>query len=367
MKMVIGMDVHSKATMYMAQSEKGEPVSEGTVTTSLDGFSEMVEKLGASPGTRIGLETGTQMTFVARILSSLGMAPVVIDAREVRQKARRMNQKSDRRDAFEICDGLRRGVFVSEVYVPDEEVHRLRRVLSRRRHFVNLCTSQVNAARFVLRSVGLRNRGATLTTRAAWEKMLSDPELSAVRAHLDMHYRIWVSSSENLTALDRELEEALKPFEDTEDLLRSVPGVGRICAATFIAALGRADRFAGSAQVASYAGLVPTGYDSGEVIRRGHITKAGSPELRAMLCEAAHQAARANHPLNPYWRRIAAKGGYKKAVVAVAHRLSRILFRMWRKRERFDVNQLNVVRDKVVRQKTYYYRFKEEPMSAQAR
>jgi hypothetical protein len=54
------------------------------------------------------------------------MAPVVIDAREVRVKARRIGQKSDRRDAFEVCDGLRRGIDTSIVYVPEEPIEKLR-------------------------------------------------------------------------------------------------------------------------------------------------------------------------------------------------------------------------------------------------
>ena len=42
--------------------------------------------------------------------------------REVRQKARRIGQKCDRRDAFEVCDGLRRGIYTSIVYIPEAKV-----------------------------------------------------------------------------------------------------------------------------------------------------------------------------------------------------------------------------------------------------
>lgn len=62
-----------------------------------------------SPGTQVALETGTVAFFVARQLSRLGLDPVVVDAHEVRLKAHRPNQKSDGRDALELCEGLRRG------------------------------------------------------------------------------------------------------------------------------------------------------------------------------------------------------------------------------------------------------------------
>ena len=49
-----------------------------------------------------------------------------------------------------------------------------------------------------------------------------------------------------------------------------------------------------------------------------------------MLCEAAHHASRPDHPLNPYFARLCARRGYKMAIVAVAHRLCRIIFAMLR-------------------------------------
>ena len=75
-----------------------------------------------------------------------------------------------------------------------------------------------------------------------------------------------------------------------------------------------------------------------------------------LLCEAAHHTANPRHPLNPYFRRTAARHGYKKAVVAVAQRLARILFQMWRKGQAFDVHQLNVVAESAVRTRRVYWR-----------
>jgi transposase len=54
------------------------------------------------------METGTLAFFVSDELTGAGLAPQVIDAREVRRTPTRPRQKSDRRDAFELCEGLRR-------------------------------------------------------------------------------------------------------------------------------------------------------------------------------------------------------------------------------------------------------------------
>jgi hypothetical protein len=61
-----------------------------------------------------------------------------------------------------------------------------------------------------------------------------------------------------------------------------------------------------------------------------------------MLCEADHHAQRPTHPLHPYFSRRCAQRGYKLAVIAVAHRLCRILFALLRDGGAFDVTQLAV-------------------------
>ena len=367
MKMYIGVDVHSKHTVYVAQGDNGDVVGQGKVVTTAEGFSRMLDALRAPEGTEIGLETGTQAAWVSRLLSGLNMKPLVIDAREVRQKARRIGQKCDRRDAFDICDGLRRGIYSSIVYVPTPEVLRLRRILSRRRHFVRLCTGQISAAKSLLRWVGLQGEAASLTTEAAWEKLLRGGGVELLRELLAMHAEVWGAAEENTTKLDKELPEALKPFQETINLLRTMPGVGLITSATFVAVLGTPERFPDSGRVASYIGLVPSTWDTGETIRHGHITKRGSSELRAMLCECAQHAARKSHPLNPYFARICATFGYKRAVIAMALRLARILFAMWRKGEKFDVKKLNLVAQRRTVTKTYHWRIRrreEQPVVA---
>ena len=74
----------------------------------------------------------------------------------------------------------------------------------------------------------------------------------------------------------------------------------------------------------SYTGLVPSTYHSGANERFGHITRAGSTELRTMLVQAAQHAAKKDHPFHSFHRRIRAKKGYGTATIAVAHRLARV-------------------------------------------
>jgi transposase len=267
----------------------------------------------------------------------------VIDAHEVRLKAHRPTQKSDRRDALEIREGLRRGIYRVQVHVPPLDVARLRETLSRRRHFVRVQTAEINAAKRLLRSEGLSQFSRSLTTEGGWAKLLgSEAVPSDSRMFLAHHHALWREARVQIVALESALRTQRGAFKAALERLEQIPGVGPIVAATAVAVFSTVDRFPSAKHAASYAGLVPTTYQSGERDAHGRITKRGSAELRAMLCEAAHHARRPTHPLHPYFSLLCAKGGYKKAIVAVAHRLARIMFAMLRDGAEFDVNKLRI-------------------------
>jgi len=341
----VGLDAHSKRCVYVVQDEHGRVTGEGSVPTSMEGLAQLSARYDLAAGTRVALESGTMAFFVARRLARLGLDPLVVDAHEVRSKALRPNQKSDRRDALELCEGLRRGSYRSVVHVPPEPIERLRETLRRRRHFVRLATMQVNAVKHVLRAAGLPAPGRTLGTPRAWDRLLAAVAMDpAVGAFCHSHRAVWQCAHEQIRALEASLDEQEQPWRSDLERLRGVPGVGRIVALTVRAVFSDVRRFPTAKHAASYAGLVASTYDSGERVQHGRITRRGSSELRSMLCEAAHHARRPDHPLNPYFASLCARRGYKMAVVAVAHRLCRILFAMLRDGTPFDLDRLAIER-----------------------
>jgi transposase len=148
--------------------------------------------------------------------------------------------------------------------------------------------------------------------------------------------------------------------------LQTVPGVGPLTSLTAVAVFSDVRRFPSAKHAASYAGLVPSTDQSGDRDTHGHITKRGSAALRTMLCEAAHHAQRPTHPLNPYFTRRCAQRGYKMAVVAVAHRLCRILFALLRDGVAFDVAKLAIEEGPFRRTLVQRYRLKRAPVSCRA-
>jgi transposase len=355
----VGLDVHSRQSVFTIQNGRGTVLAEGAVPTTPAGLAQLRDSHHVPAGTPVALETGTTAFFVARHLQALELVPVVIDAHEVRLKAHRPTQKSDRRDARELCDGLRRDIYRVVVHVPPLAVAALRETLSRRRHFVRVQTAEINAAKRLLRAAGRGRLSRSLRTTAGWTKLVESIEPGSVlRAHLEQHQAVWRCAGEQVAALDTLRTAQAQPFAPSLRRLQTVPGVGPIVATTVVAVFSDVQRFPDAKHAASYAGLVPTTHQSGDRDVHGRITRRGSAELRAMLCEAAHHARRPGHPLNPYFARVCATRGYKRAVVAVAHRLCRILFALLRHQQDFDVAKLGVESGPFTRTTVRLYRLK---------
>lgn len=333
---VVGLDVHKCRTTFVIAATSGTVVARGELATTREGLAQWARAQALPAGTRVALETGTLAFFVADELQRLGLSPLVIDAHEVRRLATRPRQKSDRRDASELCEGLRRDLYRARVHIPTPALRTLRGLLARRRHFVRLQTAECNAVKHLLRARGEAARARSLRTPAGWTRLhtavAADPALTAAVA---AHHRLWAAAQVERGALETQLRTHAAPWAASLARLQTVPGVGFIVALTVLAALADVTRFPGAKQAASYAGLVPSTYQSGACERHGHITKHGATELRAMLVEAAHHAARRGHPLHAAFTKLCARRGYRSALVAIAHRLCRILFALLRDETEF--------------------------------
>jgi len=357
----VGLDVHSKLTQFVIQSEDGTVKYRGQVPTTPEGLRCLKTQYRLPEGTQVGLETGTMANYVARQLLGLELEPVVIDAGEVRRKASRPRQKSDRRDAFEVCDGLRKDQYRSTVPLPPLHIQVLRDTLARRRHFVRVQSAEVNAAKHLLRYSGLRHLSRPLATDAAWDKLGAKVEDLQLRRQIDFHHQVWRAAVDQVQHLNASLLEQSRRFQSEILRLQTAPGVGLIVSLTVLASFWDPGRFPSPQHAASYAGLVPSTDQSGDRDRHGRITKQGSPELRAMLCQAAHHARRKSNPLQPYFSSLCARRGYNVAVTAVAHRLCRILFAMLRDKAEFDVRKLGIEAGPFERKIVMPYRLKRKP------
>src|SRR2546429_3542492 len=109
MESYVGLDVHSKRSVFVIEAEDGRVVARGDIPTTPAGFRQLRQQHELAAETPVALETGTVAFYAARELARVGLRPVVIDAHEVRVKAHRPRQKSDRRGGVRPVGGGRPG------------------------------------------------------------------------------------------------------------------------------------------------------------------------------------------------------------------------------------------------------------------
>lgn len=120
-------------------------------------------------------------------------------------------------------------------------------------------------------------------------------------------------------------------------LLDSIPGVARQTAELLIAEIGcDMSRFKSAAHLAKWAKLCPGNYESAGQ-RQGGKTGQSNTWLRSALVQAANAAVRCkNSYLSAVYRRLVARRGHRKAIVAVAHRILIALYHMLTKHEPYQ-------------------------------
>lgn len=323
----IGIDVHKKDSQLCVLSGDGE-LLEQRIRTEAGRFREV---LGSRPPARILIESSTESEWVARCLEALGHDVVVADPNFAPMYAqRRRKVKTDRRDARALAEACVLGAYRRAHRLSDAQRHVRGRLITREA-LVRTRSSYIALIRSRLRQHGWRVRsgGADAFIRRVRELPLPGRLLSEVAPLLAVMRHV----NRQLAYSDERVETVTQTDERVRRL-RTVPSVGPVTAAAFVAALDDVTRFRRAHAVAAYLGLVPRELSSGESQHRGRITKAGSPRVRQLLVQAAVSMLRVPDPqtaaLRAWALGIAARRGKKIAVVALARRLAGILFAMLR-------------------------------------
>jgi transposase len=310
-------------------SESGEHEFE-TVSTEA---TALTAALASHRPDRVIFEVGPSAGWVADLVRSRGFACQVANPSHQGWRWRNVKRKSDRIDALKLAQ-LSAVNQLPEVTVPQRPTRQWRALIEYRQSLVARRTAVKNHIRAILDREGLRlvggKRGWTNAQRRYLDSLCTpladtDPdelwrgELDEELAHLDRIHQSIRRVEERLDALaaaDRRVQ-----------LVRSVPGVGPRLGEALVAVLDDPQRFKNGKQVASYAGLTPRQYQSGDTDRQGRISGQGNKTLRALLVQA-WIGMKYNSWIREVFERVCrgSKSRRKIAIIAVARRL---LVRCW--------------------------------------
>jgi transposase len=356
-----GLDVHKKTVHahVLWVDDDGELHAEarcfGTMTGNLLMLADWLAEHRVS---HVAMEsTGVYWKPIYHILEG-HFDVMLVNAHHIKRVPGR---KTDVKDAEWIAELLRHGL-LSPSFIPPVEVRELRDLTRQRTILVRERATVANRVQKLLEDANIKLASVAsdalgVSGRAMIRALIGgeeDPEkladlarrrlrvkrpalrqamLGRVTDHHRFLLRMLLDQVEYLERAIRQFEDrieaALRPFADAVARLEVVPGIGHTTAATIVAEIGvDMGRFPTAGHLASWAGMCP-GNDQSAGKRRSGKTTKGDQWLRSMLVQAAWAAAHAKDTVfQAQYRRWSKRMGRKKALVAVGHKLLRVIYHL---------------------------------------
>jgi transposase len=329
--MTVGIDLGDKYShLCLIDTQSGEVIEEGRLRTTPEALRS---RFSSEQPLRVAIEAGTHSPWASRVLEECGHEVLVANPRKTKLIYSN-KRKTDEIDAENLARLARldpKLLYPIEHRGEDAQAHLA--ILRSREALVSCRTQLVNHVRGTVKSFGARlpkcparsfhNKALEHIPEALWPAL--EPILETIG-----------SLTERIREYDRQLETICQERYPETELLRQVEGVGVLTALTFVLTLEDPYRFAKSRSVGAYLGLVPARDQSGDRDPQKHISKEGDEMLRKLLVGSAHYIlgpfAKEDSDLRRHGEKIARRGGKnakKRAVVAVARKLSVLLHRLW--------------------------------------
>ncbi len=361
-----GLDVHKKTVVaaIIVPDEKGglrkEVRTFDTMTSDLLALSDWLMTCGV---THVAMEsTGEYWKPVFNILEN-NFEVLLVNAQHIKAVPGR---KTDVKDSEWIAELLRHGLLKAS-FVPPLGQRELRDLTRARSTFVRTRATLVNRVHKVLEGANIKLTSVAsdvmgVSGRAMLEAIVeghSSPaemaELArgrmrekrdllakALEGRVQAHHRFVLtellaqidSLDETIERFNEQIAVYCRPFEEAVTLLDTIPGVGRETAEIIVSEIGTdMSRFPTADHLASWAGVAPGNNESAGKRHSGKTTQ-GNKVLGAGLNQAAHAAACTKDTyLSAQYRRLAARRGKKKAIVALEHTILVIAYHLIQRKE----------------------------------
>jgi transposase len=356
-----GLDIHKKnvvACVIISESG-GLPQKEiQTFSTMTDDLLKLSAWLTSKAVTHVAMEsTGVYWQPIWNLLEG-NFELLLVNAQHIKAVPGR---KTDVRDCEWIADLLRHGLLKGS-FVPDREQRELRELTRYRTALIQERTAEVNRLQKTLEGANIKlasvasdvlgrsgremlealvagtTDAAALADLAKGKLRQKLPDLErALTGQFRPHQQFLVAQHlariDDLDAaiaqLDTKIAEQLRPFAEAIARLDAIPGVGERTAQVIVAEVGSdMRRFPTAGHLASWAGMAPGNHTSAGKRLSGK-TRKGNRYLRSALVEAAQAAARKKDSyLSAHFHRLAARRGYKKAVIAAGHTILVIAYHL---------------------------------------
>ena len=316
----VGIDLHRRRSVIVRMTDSGERLDGVRIVNDPYALASVLAQAGEHP--EVVLEATYGWYWAADLLAGLGASVHLAHPLGVKGFSYR-RVKNDFVDAADLADLLRMGR-LPKAWIAPPAVRELRELVRHRAKLVHARTSLRCQVHAVLAGQGVGVPVSDLFG-VKGSKLLSKLELpAAYRYRVDSLLRL-------IEVFDREVDQttAVTTQRLRQDpgfaAVQTIPGVGPILGAVFVAEIGDVHRFPEPARLASWAGLTPKHYESDTTVHRGRITKQGSRLVRWAAVEAVQRTQKGSR-LDAIRGRVADRRGRNIGTVAAARELVEMIF-----------------------------------------
>ena len=353
-----GLDVHKKVIVVTILLEQpDETVKEETreYGTHYQACEDLADWLSSQNIELSVMEsTGIFWKNIYAALEKRGLRVSVVNARHVKQVPGR---KTDVKDSQWLARLARYGLLKGS-FIPPKDLRELRIIARYRTKLTGMLASEKNRLHKTLDDTGIRlgnvvsdisGVSATEIISGLIEGKSIDELLACIRGRLKnkkedlraelkgelsaRHLFLLKKIQAHIAYITKELGEideylfaAMQAYQKQWDILQTIPGIDAVGAALLIIEIGvDMEQFGSREQCCSWAGICPGNNESAGKRKNGKTPK-GSKQLRYLLCEAANAASKTDCQFKHKYKSLMIRRGHKKAIVAVAHKMLRVIF-----------------------------------------
>lgn len=341
----IGNDVDQKSYALTVR-DRYTPMMTKKIPADPEQLYNFIQRHFANQRVVLGYEAGPMGFGLHDYLTQRRQRCVLISPLSV-PKASNQRVKTNRIDSLKIAAMLSDGQF-KPVRVPEGPYRELRHLSQMRENYVRHRRTAKQRIKSLLLYTGLNEicRDVDQNWSNRYLEHLRQIVCSpSVRLHLDTLLADLDYARRQLLPILKQLKRFCDDQSEIRQYvgyLRSIPGIGFITATTLLGRIGDPRHLRDQRELAAFIGLVPREYSTGDQVRRGSITHLGDNVLRSLLIEAAWAAIHRDIELKQFYDRIKnnhpALYGARKAIVAVARKLTHRIYRVLKERREYIIH-----------------------------
>ncbi|HTM83300.1 MAG TPA: IS110 family transposase [Mycobacterium sp.] len=280
-KQFVGIDLHRRRSVLVRTTNAGEALEVARVSNDVDSLARVIARAGQAP--QVVLEATYGWYWAADALRDAGAVVHLAHPLGVKMFEHR-RVKNDVRDATDLADLLRMGR-LPEAWIAPPGTREVRELVRHRAKLVTLRTGAKNQVHAVLAKLGVQVPMSDLFADRGQQLLARVAAPAPYVARLQSLQRIINDLDEEIDLFAR-LAKGKLIADPGYRAVQTIPGIGPVLAAVFVAEIGDVTRFTSAAHLASWAGLTPKHHESDTHVHRGRITKQGSRLVRWAAVES---------------------------------------------------------------------------------